>query len=98
MTAQKKRLCVLFAFLLLLTVSADAFWLSFGAPHCCCGRDCAVCRDISGLKSVAQSFGALPAIPISGVAILLSAAAAFRAGRTPRRTDTLVTQRVKLTA
>ena len=97
MSAGLKRVCVFFAVLLLLTVTASALFMAFGASHCCCGEDCAICRELAWMRSAAGSFGALAAA--AGICALLGAfiATAQRPIICIRAEDTPITQRVKLT-
>ena len=97
MNARKKRFGVFCAVLLLVTVTASAFFMAFGVLHDCSGADCAVCRDLAILRSAAGAFGAVTVQ--TGICTLLGVffptarrpVACMRAGNTP------ITQRVKLT-
>lgn len=97
MTFAKRRFCMFCAVLLVLTVTASAFFMAYGVLHDCSGEGCAVCRDLAFLRNAAGSFGALAVQ--TGICTLLGVffptarrpVACMRAGGTP------ITKRDELT-
>lgn len=97
MTSAKKHFGIFCAVLLVLTVTASAFFMAYGVLHDCSGENCAVCRDLALLRSAAGAFGALTvlcAVPTLSGAL----PAAFAGTRAPMRgPETPISQKVKLT-
>ena len=95
MSRKNKRLYVFFAVVFFTVVSCAALSLSFGASHVC-GGDCAVCRDLTGLKLLS----CVPCAALASYAAYRLAAAAelrrIRRTESFRRTDTLVTRKTEL--